>query len=281
MYYKGNKMKKVGVFGAGQIGRNLSVMFSGLGLEVVLFTRNIEKTRKEIGLNIKIARKLNHNLKLDEYSLLITDDISELKDCDLVVEAVSENLDVKQSCLTSISNVVNENTIISSTTSTKSITELANSVKFKENFIGLHFFNPPTLINFLEIIKGEYTSDVTLNKVKEFCDTFERKYIILEKENPGFIVNRALFLFLNEAIYELHEELSTAKNIDMSFKLGLNHPMGPLELCDFIGLDIVLDILNTLYEEYADSKYRPCYLLKQKVRAGKLGKKTKEGFYKY
>lgn len=274
-------MKKIGVFGAGQIGRNLSVMFSGLGLDVVLFTRNKEKTQKEILLNIKIAKKLNQNLKLDEYSLLITEDILDFQNCDLVVEAVSENLDVKQACLSLISNVVNENTIISSTTSTKSITELANSVKYKENFIGLHFFNPPTLINFLEIVKGEYTNEITLNKIKEFCDTYERKYIILEKENPGFIVNRALFLFLNEAIYELHEELSTAKNIDLSFKLGLNHPMGPLELCDFIGLDIVLDILNTLYEEYADTKYRPCYLLKQKVRAGKLGKKTKEGFYKY
>lgn len=274
-------MKKVGVFGSGQIGRNLSVMFSGLGLEVVLFSRNKEKTQKEISLNIKIAKKLNQNLKLDEYSLFITDDITDFQNCDLVVEAVSENLEVKRTCLSLISSVVNENTIISSTTSTKSITELANSVKYKENFIGLHFFNPPTLINFLEIIKGEYTNDSTLNKIKEFCDIYERKYIILEKENPGFIVNRALFLFLNEAIYELHEELSSAKNIDMAFKLGLNHPMGPLELCDFIGLDIVLDILNTLYEEYADSKYRPCYLLKQKVRAGKLGKKTKEGFYKY
>lgn len=274
-------MKKIGVFGSGQIGRNLSVMFSGLGLEVVLFSRNKEKTQKEISLNVKIAKKLNQNLKLDEYSLLVTENISDFENCDLVVEAVNENLEVKQTCLSLISSVVNENTIISSTTSTKSITELANSVKYKENFIGLHFFNPPTLINFLEIIKGEYTSDSTLNKIKEFCDIYERKYIILEKENPGFLVNRALFLFLNEAIYELHEELSSPKNIDMAFKFGLNHPMGPLELCDFIGLDIVLDILNTLYEEYADSKYRPCYLLKQKVRAGKLGKKTKEGFYKY
>ncbi len=274
-------MKKIGIFGSGQIGRNLSVMFTGLGLDVILFTRNLEKTQKEIMLNIKIAKKLNRNLKLDDYSLLITNDIINLQDCDLVVEAVSENLDIKQTCLSAISDVVSDTTIISSTTSTKSITELANSVKNKHNFIGLHFFNPPTLINFLEIIKGEYTSLDTLTRVKDFCDTFERKYIILEKENPGFIVNRALFLFLNEAIYELHEELSSAKNIDMAFKLGLNHPMGPLELCDFIGLDIVLDILNTLYEEYADSKYRPCYLLKQKVRAGKLGKKVKEGFYKY
>ena len=180
-----------------------------------------------------------------------------------------------------LSQQVGEKTILASNTSALPVTEMGKVIQYPENMIGLHFFNPPTLINFLEIVKGEHTSDEVISKVVSFCDDLKMKYIVLEKENPGFIVNRALFLFLNEAIYELYEGLSTAKNIDIAFKAGLNHPMGPLELCDFIGLDIVLEILNTLYEEYADTKYRPCYLLKQKVRAGKFGKKTKEGFYKY
>jgi len=273
--------KKIGIYGSGQMGSHLTTLFCGLGLDVVMFSRHIEESEKSLSKIIRITKKLNKDLNLDDYSLLITDDINNMKDCELIIEAVSENLEIKQKCLTSISNVCSEETIISSITSTKSITELANSISNPSNFIGLHFFNPPTLINFLEIVKGEHTSDEVISKVVSFCDDLKMKYIVLEKENPGFIVNRALFLFLNEAIYELYEGLSTAKNIDIAFKAGLNHPMGPLELCDFIGLDIVLEILNTLYEEYADTKYRPCYLLKQKVRAGKFGKKTKEGFYKY
>lgn len=273
--------KKVGIYGSGQMGSHLTVLFSGLGLDVVMYSRHVEQTEKSISKIFRLTKKLNKELSLDDYSLLITDKIEDMKDCELIIEAVSENIVVKEKCLKEISTISNEKTIISSITSTKSITELANFIDNPSNFIGLHFFNPPTLINFIEIIKGEHTSEETITSTKAFCDSFKMKYIYLEKENPGFIVNRALFLFLNEAIYELYEGLSTAKNIDIAFKTGLNHPMGPLELCDFIGLDIVLEILNTLYEEYADTKYRPCYLLKQKVRAGKYGKKTKEGFYTY
>lgn len=272
---------KVGVYGSGQMASQLVLLFSGLGKEVVMFTRDIEKTEKNISRLMRITKKLNKNLNLDEPKISIISDITLMADCDIFFEAVTEVTDIKKEVLTKIGNIAKEDAIISSITSTKSITELANCIPDASKFLGLHFFNPPTLINFLEIIKGEHTSEETINKAVDFCNELSLKYIVLEKENPGFIVNRALFLFLNEAIYELHEEISTPKNIDMAFKAGLNHPMGPLELCDFIGLDIVLEILNTLYEEYADSKYRPCYLLKQKVRAGKLGKKTKEGFYKY
>lgn len=171
MYYKKKDYnEKIGILGAGQIGRNLGVLFCGLGLDVVLVTRNIEKTKKEILINVKIAKKLNKTLSLDVYSLLVTDDILNLKNCDFVIEAVSENLEIKKICLAAISNVVDENTVVSSTTSTKSITELANSIKQKQNFIGFHCFNPPTLINFIEVIKGEYTSEETFLKIKAFCD---------------------------------------------------------------------------------------------------------------
>jgi 3-hydroxybutyryl-CoA dehydrogenase len=274
-------MKKIGIYGSGQIGRSLGVLFSGLGLDVTLFSRHIEQTMRELALNIRMAKKLNQELKLDEYSLKVTDNIHDLKECDLVIESVSENSSVKKICLSEIATIIKESTIVASTTSTMSITELSGCLNLRENFIGLHFFNPPTLINFLEIISGEHTSVDTIERTVAFLNSINRKYILLHKENPGFIVNRALFLLLNEAVYELYEGLASAKDIDNAFKQGLNHPMGPIELCDFIGLDVVLDILTTLYEEYGDTKYRPCYLIKQKVRAGKLGKKSKEGFYKY
>lgn len=274
-------MKKIGIYGSGQIGKNLALKFTGIGVNTVIFTRNKDKTLNEMKLFVKLAQKMNKDLNLVDNHVLITDDLDQLKDCDLIIESVNEKIEVKKEVLLNIDKISNENTIIGTTTSTKSITELSQHLKYKENFLGLHFFNPPTLINFLEIIKGEYTSEEALNAICSFFENNNMKYLQINKENPGFIVNRALFLMLNETIYELDEQLATAKEIDMAFKLGLNHPMGPLELCDFIGLDIVLDILTTLYEEYNDTKYRPCYLLKQKVRANKLGKKSKEGFYKY
>jgi len=274
-------MENIGVFGSGQMGKNIAVLFASLGLDVVLFSRDILKTEKEIKQLLRITKRLSKQLKFDDININITDKVEDLERCQLIIEAVSEDIITKIECIKQISSIADHNTIISSTTSTKSITELSMHVEHRENFIGLHFFNPPTLINYLEIIKGEYTSNKVISKIEDFFNKFDRKYILLAKENPGFIVNRALFLMLNEAIYELDEGLATAEEIDNAFKGGLNHPMGPIELCDFIGLDIVLDILNTLYDEYSDTKYRPCYLLKQKVRAKKLGKKSKEGFYKH
>ena len=274
-------MEKVVIYGSGQVGKNLALKFAGLGVETVLFCRDIQKVSKEMKIFIRIAKKMNKELDLINNEVIITDKLSDLLHSDLVIESVSEKLDIKKDALNDIKDIVDEHTIVATTTSTQSITELANYVKFKDNFLGLHFFNPPTVINFLEVIKGEYTSESTTSSIINFLECKNIKFIVTRKENPGFIVNRALFLMLNEAIYELDEQLATTKEIDMAFKLGLNHPMGPLELCDFIGLDIVLDILTTLYEEYNDTKYRPCFLLKQKVRANKLGKKTKEGFYIY
>lgn len=271
----------IGIYGSGQIGKNLAILFAGLGLNVKLLCRDKVKVEREILPMIRLAKKMNQSLMLENVNIVITENINDLSDANLIIECVKEKMDIKVSCLRSIGTVIAANTIIASTTSTKSITELSSALPNKSNFVGLHFFNPPTLINFLELVCGEHTSDETLDKIIIFLDTYKLKHIVLRKENPGFIVNRALFLMLNEAIFELHEGLATAEQIDMSFKSGLNHPMGPIELCDFIGLDIVLDILQTLQDEYNDQKYRPCYLLKQKVRAGKLGRKAKEGFYKY
>lgn len=274
-------IKTIGIYGSGQIGKHLAILFTGLGLNVKLLCRDKVKVEKEISPMIRLAKKMNQSLMLENVQIDITDDINDLRDSNLVIECVKENMAIKMNCLRSIGTVIAANTIIASTTSTKSITELSSILQNKSNFMGLHFFNPPTLINFIEVVCGEHTSDETLHQIINFLETYKLKHIILRKENPGFIVNRALFLMLNEAIFELHEGLATAEQIDLSFKSGLNHPMGPIELCDFIGLDIVLDILLTLQDEYNDTKYRPCYFLKHKVRAGKLGKKTKEGFYKY
>ena len=276
-----NMIQTVGIYGSGQIGKNLAILFCGLGLNVIVLCRDRMRIQQEIIPLIRITKKLNSKLLLQNINIQFTENIEDLRGVNLVIECVAEKIDVKEYCLRSIDSVISRDAIIASTTSTNSITKLASFLSCSENFIGLHFFNPPTLINFLEVICGVKTSERTLNEVLLFLDSLDLKYVLLKKENPGFIVNRALFLMLNEAIIELYEGLATEEQIDMSFVKGLNHPMGPLELCDLIGLDVVLDILQTLQAEYDDTKYRPCNLLKQKVRAGYLGKKTKQGFYKY
>ena len=203
-----------------------------------------------------------------------------VNDADLIIEAVPENLNIKKTVLTEASEYAPEECIIASNTSTISITQLAEFTKNPENFLGVHFFNPPVIMKLVEITKGFKTSDSTIKKVISFIQTLGKEPVLVEKDSAGFIVNRILMGALNEAANMLWEGIGTVESIDKAVKLGLNWPMGPFELMDFIGLDVVLAIAEVLQKEFGD-KYTPSPVLKQMVRAGLLGRKSGKGFYDY
>jgi 3-hydroxybutyryl-CoA dehydrogenase len=198
---------------------------------------------------------------------------------DLVIEAIIENKTVKLDLWKKIDTIVDENSIFASNTSAISITELSADIR-PDKFIGMHFMNPVPVMKLVEIIRGYSTSDETYNTIKELSLALQKTPVEVH-DYPGFISNRILMPMINEAIYTLYEGVASAEDIDTVMKLGMAHPMGPLTLADFIGLDVCLDIMNVLYDGFNDSKYRPCPLLKKMVAAKKLGRKTKEGFFKY
>ena len=198
----------------------------------------------------------------------------------LILEAVKEDKDAKASTFKQLVQVAPDFRIIATNTSTLSITELASVIDRPAQFIGLHFFNPPMAMKLVEVIRGELTSEETLQSALKILELLGKHPVVLP-ETPGFVVNRLLFPMINEAVFLLSEGVADAKTIDSCMRMGANHPMGPLELADLIGLDVCLSILETLMEETGDGKYRPAPLLKKYVRAGKLGKKSGAGFYSY
>lgn len=199
---------------------------------------------------------------------------------DLVIEAAAENLMIKKDIFEKIDNIFPEQTIFTTNTSALSITEIANTTKRPEKVAGMHFFNPAPVMALVEIVKGARTSPDTINFIKEFAEKIGKTPIIIN-ETPGFVVNRILVPMINEAVYALMENVADAEDIDKGMKLGAGHPIGPLSLADMIGLDICLTVMETLYAEFGDSKYRPCPLLRKMVRAGYLGRKTGKGFFDY
>ena len=277
---------RVSVIGAGTMGSGIAQVFAMAGHETTLidiFPEAIKKGRVNIEkslskLSEKGSIKLSPNQILD--MIKFSSSYDDLKGSELVVEAAFERLDVKKDILAKVSSNVSKGTIIGSNTSSISISLLSSFVKEPENFIGMHFFNPPPIMKLVEIVNGNRTSEVTRNKIFEISKQLGNEPVIVN-DYPGFVSNRVLMPMLREAIVCLEEGIGSAEDIDKTIKLGLNHPMGPLTLCDFIGNDVVFDIMEVLFREFGDPHYKPPVLLRNMVYAGKLGRKSGEGFYKY
>jgi 3-hydroxybutyryl-CoA dehydrogenase len=277
----------VGVIGAGQMGNGIAQVCALAGFGVALNDISEERVKASIAtINGHMARQVVKQAisENDRQAALgrigPAANIEALGDCDLVIETAVEKEDVKRKILGKLCPVLKHSAIIATNTSSISITRLAASTDRPEKFIGMHFMNPVPAMELIEVIRGIATDDATYETAKKFVTRLGKKYAVAE-DFPAFIVNRILLPMINEAIYTLYEGVGSVDAIDTALKLGAHHPMGPLELADFIGLDTVLSVMQVLHEGLADSKYRPCPLLVKYVEAGWLGRKTKRGFYDY
>ncbi len=282
-----HSIRKIGVIGAGQMGNGIAHVCALAGFHVLL--NDIAADRINQGLATisgNLARQVSRQRITDEQRQAAIKRISpaksldDLADCDLVIEAATEAEDVKRKIFGALCPVLKADTIIGTNTSSISITRLAAATDRPERFIGIHFMNPVPLMELVEIIRGIATDDTTFDATKQFIGKLG-KTIAVSEDFPAFIVNRILLPMINEAIYTLYEGVGTVEAIDTAMRLGAHHPMGPLELADFIGLDTCLSVMQVLHEGLADSKYRPCPLLVKYVEAGWLGRKTQRGFYDY
>lgn len=278
---------KICVLGAGTMGAGIAQAFAAKGYEVVL--RDIKDEfvdRGLAGINKNLSKlvakeKITEEQKEDILSRLSgTTEMQYAADCDLVVEAAVENMQIKKQIFAELDEICGENTILATNTSSLSITEVASATKRPDKVIGMHFFNPAPVMKLVEVIKGMATSEETFNAVKEIAENIGKKPVEVA-EAPGFVVNRILIPMINEAFGILAEGIASAEDIDQSMMLGANHPMGPLALGDLIGLDVCLAIMDVLYKETGDTKYRAHSLMRKYVRAGWLGRKTGRGVYQY
>lgn len=280
-------IQTVGVIGAGQMGNGIAHVLSQSGYSVLLndvnqdaLERAIERVRKNMDRQLRSGKISEDEINAAIGRIKTTLDLAELGTSDLIIEAATEDESVKQKIFDSVLPHLKPETILTSNTSSISITRLASRTDRPEKFMGFHFMNPVPVMQLVELIRGIATDQDTYNSCLEVVNSLGKTAASAE-DFPAFIVNRILMPMINEAVYTLYEGVGSVQSIDQSMKLGANHPMGPLELADFIGLDTCLAIMNVLHDGLADTKYRPCPLLTKYVEAGWLGRKTQRGFYDY
>jgi 3-hydroxybutyryl-CoA dehydrogenase len=281
------QIQLVGIVGAGQMGRGIAQVAAQTGFNVILF--DAFKNSLDFGHNF-IKTQLDKGADKGKWTLedasnamariKISTEMSDLKNCDLVIEAATEKRELKFDIFKKLDELVKPDAILATNTSSISITEIASYTKRAHLVAGMHFMNPVPVMKLVEGIKGLETSDETFNVVASTAEKMGKTFVRAQ-DYPGFAVNRILMPMINEAVYALYEGVASAKDIDTAMKLGTNQPMGPLELADFIGLDTCLAIMNVLHEGLADTKYRPCPLLRQYVAAGRYGRKNGKGFHSY
>ena len=280
-------IKKVGVVGAGTMGAGIAQITAEAGLDVVLVdleekfvNRGMENILKNWNKAVKKGNRTDEEIDQIKLRLTGTTNYDNLKDCQLIIEAVVEKMSIKKELFGKLDRICPADTIFAGNTSALSITELAASTSRPTTVIGVHFFNPVPAMKLVELIPGAETTAETVATMKEFCNTIGKEAIPV-KESPGFIVNRLLIPYINEAAILFDQGVASAAEIDQAMKLGANMPMGPLALADLIGIDVCLMIMEYFFNEMADSKYRPALSFRQKVRAGHLGRKTGKGFFDY
>lgn len=279
--------QRVGVLGAGQMGNGIAQVVAGQGIQVRLvdvsqaaLDKGSAAIRSSWDRMIKKALVTEAQKQQSLGLITLSTQIQDFKDCDFVVEAVAENIDLKVKIFKELDQICPPKAILCSNTSSISITKIAAATKRPDKVAGMHFMNPVPLMKLVEGIRGLQTSDDTFSQVAQLVEKLDKTFVEV-KDMPGFAVNRILMPMINEAVYTLHEGIASVADIDQAMKLGTNQPMGPLTLADFIGLDTCLAIMNVLHDGLGDSKYRPCPLLVKYVEAGWLGKKTGRGFYTY
>ena len=281
------RIKKIAVIGAGTMGNGIAHVSALTGFDTILM--DIKDEFLERGLDT-ICTNLERQVKKEKISqsdmdgalkLIRTTTVNtDLSDCDLVVEAATENQDIKLNIFKELDQICKNEAILASNTSSISITKIASATNRQNQVIGMHFMNPVPVTKLVEVVRGKETDDNTAAKIKELSEKMG-KIPVECNDSPGFISNRILAPMINEAVYCLHEGVGTPEAIDNIMKLGMSHPMGPLTLADLIGLDICLDIINVLHNDFGDEKYRPCPLLEKMVAEGNLGRKSGKGFYNY
>jgi 3-hydroxybutyryl-CoA dehydrogenase len=281
------EIRKVGVIGAGTMGNGIAHVFARSGFNVKLceveqrfLDRGIETISKNLSREVSKAKLTQEEMDASLQRIVGTLDRASLSDCDFVIEAATERFEIKKQIFAELDAALPSGAILASNTSSISITKLAAQTKRPEQVIGMHFFNPVPMMKLVEVIRGLATSQATYDTVKALSEKLGKTPVEVN-DAPGFVSNRVLMPLLNEAMYSVMEGVATPEAVDEVFKLGMAHPMGPLTLADFIGLDVCLDIMRVLHDGLGDPKYRPCPLLIRMVDAGWLGRKSGRGFYKY
>lgn len=280
-------IQKVMVIGAGQMGSGIAQVCAQAGFDVKLndreqlfYDRGIQTITKNLSRNVEKGRMTENEKQSVLHKITMSLSIEDASDVDIVIEAAVENMKIKQSIFKQLDEITPAHTILATNTSSLPITEIAAATNRPEQVIGMHFMNPVPVMKLVEIIRGLATSDEVYTAIEEMTTKLS-KVPVEVNDFPGFVSNRILMPMINEAIYTLYEGVASKEAIDDVMKMGMNHPMGPLQLADFIGLDTCLYIMEILHEGFGDSKYRPCPLLRKYVKAGWLGKKTGRGFYIY